>query len=89
MLIRYWFIVFPQNKYGARNIGVTASTSTEAMQLILNTFNKIGWTNISEMEITNAEIVENINIELLDAKHVLPNLGIVNFKGVWFPCLNV
>ncbi len=89
MLKRYWFIITPQDKYGVHNIGVTAFTLTEARQLISNAFARINWTHISEMEIDNAEVIENINIELLDTDHVIPNMGVVTFKGVWFPCLNL
>ena len=88
MLKRYWFIVSPQDRYGACNVGVTASTLNEARQLIKNTFDKINWTHISGREIDEAEVIENINIKLLDAGHVIPNMGVVTFKGVWFPCLN-
>ena len=89
MLKRYWFIVYPQDKYGPGNIGVTAFTMTEARHLINTAFAKLNWTHISEMEIDNAEVIENINIELLDRSHVIPNIGPVVFKGVWFPCLNL
>jgi hypothetical protein len=89
MLKRYWFIVYPQDKYGVRNIGVTAYTLTEARQIINNTFAKLNWMQISEVEIENAEVIENINIELLDTNHVIPNMGVVTFKGVWFPRLNL
>jgi hypothetical protein len=33
-LRRYWFITFPENPYGPRNIGVSAYTKEEAKLLI-------------------------------------------------------
>jgi hypothetical protein len=35
------------------------------------------------------EIIENIDVQLLDKGHVIPNMGPVVFKGVWFPRLNM
>jgi hypothetical protein len=68
---------------------VSAYTKTEAKQLIKSTFTKINWIHISEIEIDKAEIIENIDIQLLDTNHVIPNIGVVTFKGVWFPSLNL
>ena len=31
------------------------------------------------------ECIENIDVSTLDRKHVLPNLGLVTARGVWFP----
>ena len=89
MLKRYWFILSPQDKYGVDNIGVTAFTLIEAKGIIKNAFSKVNWKHISEIEIDKAEVIENINIELLDKSHIIPNMGVVTFKGVWFPCLNL
>jgi hypothetical protein len=34
-------------------------------------------------------IVPDIDIRTLDEKHVIPNIGPVVFRGVWFPRLNL
>jgi len=31
------------------------------------------------------EAIENIDIRLLDQEHVVPNIGMVTFRGIWFP----
>jgi hypothetical protein len=35
----------------------------------------------------DTEVIEDIDISLLDQNHVIPNMGVVTFKGVWFPTL--
>lgn len=30
-------------------------------------------------------IVEDVDVSTLDAKHVLPNMGFVTERGIWFP----
>lgn len=37
----------------------------------------------------NIEIIEDIDIRQLDQGHVIPNMGVVTFEGVWFPNLNL
>jgi hypothetical protein len=31
------------------------------------------------------QVVENVDVSTLDQKHVLPNIGDVTVRGVWFP----
>jgi hypothetical protein len=33
--------------------------------------------------------VVDVDVASLDAKHVLPNIGPVVVRGVWFPALNL
>jgi hypothetical protein len=89
MLKRYWFIIYPDFKYGPRNIGVSALSISEAKKIILETMTKLNWNHISATIIENAEIIENIDIRLLDQGHVIPNMGPVVFEGVWFPFRNL
>jgi hypothetical protein len=37
----------------------------------------------------NAEAVKNVDIQLVDKDHVIPNMGTVIFKAVWFSRLNM
>jgi len=89
MLIRYWFVIYPEDKYGPRNIGVTAHSLKEAKFLICDTLARFNWSHITENCIANADVIEEIDIRLLDKGHVIPNMGIVVFKGVWFPFCNL
>jgi hypothetical protein len=31
------------------------------------------------------ECIENIDVSTLDKKHVLPNMGSIAIRGIWFP----
>jgi len=85
-LKRYWFVIYPQFRYSQGNFGVTAYSITEARQLLKETLAKLHWPIPENLD--NAEVIENIDIRLLDQGHVIPNMGVVTFRGVWFPGLN-
>jgi hypothetical protein len=91
MLRRYWFVIYPQWRYGPWNAGVTAISVEEAKELLLKNFTKINYSEPLNRLKTNMdiEIIENIDVQLLDKEHVVPNMGPVIFKGVWFPRLNM
>ena len=88
MLKRYWFIIYPHDRFGPRNIGATASSKSEAISLIIDSLTKINLTERLVNLNNNTESIENIDIRLLDQNHVVPNMGVVTWKGVWFPNLN-
>jgi hypothetical protein len=77
MPIRYWF----KAKRGL-GFGVTAQSREDAESLL-----RTLWPASSEAEIV--EIISDIDLTSLDQAHVLPNIGLPNVRGVWFPCLNV
>jgi len=91
MLKRYWFVIYPEQRYGSLNAGVTASSITEAKELLLKNFEKINyWEPLERLkEKADLEVIENIDVQLLDKELVIPNMGPVIFKGVWFPRLNM
>lgn len=31
------------------------------------------------------KVIEDVDVSQLDANHVLPNMGVVTVRGVWFP----
>ena len=88
MLKRYWFIIYPEDRFGPRNIGVTANSKSEAISLIVDSLTKINLTERLVNLNDRTESIENIDIRLLDQNHVVPNMGVVTWKGVWFPNLN-
>ena len=85
ILKRFWFIVFPEDRFGPRNFGVTAYSKSEGKELIIDSLNKLNLQSLSANLTDTIEVIEDIDIRLLDQGHVIPNLGIVTFKGVWFP----
>ena len=76
-LKRYWFAT----EVGL-GIGVTAFDIEDAKALIRS--NKYAMKYKPKFE----EYVQDIDIRALDQKHVIPNMGIVVHRGIWFPELN-
>lgn len=74
LLRRYWFET--REHIG---IGVTAFSVDDARNLIDDA--SLAW----DYEVL--EVVENVDIRDLDQGHVVPNMGPVNFRGVWYPNL--
>lgn len=83
-MIRYW-IEFNFENYmpmpsGAKmGCGVTAFSYEDALHII-NTklFNNKPIAPIKHL-------IENVDISTLDAAHILPNMGLPNIRGIWFP----
>ena len=78
-LKRYWFAPDPtQNATSqiAACFGITAWTNEDAKAILH------GDRGLSPDEYI---IEEEIEISNLDAKHVLPNIGDVTVRGIWFP----
>jgi hypothetical protein len=79
----YW-ITFPKNPNLVMAIGVTAYSVADAFQLI------------EEQKISSwfAEALElsircGIRFEDIDIGHVSPNMGPMQFRGVWYPAMNI
>jgi hypothetical protein len=84
MLHRYWFEFdlsrseAPTVRYGL-GCGVTAYDYEDALNLL----KEVAFEESDLPPIRN--VVEDIDIATLDAKHVRPNMGIPVFRGVWYP----
>jgi hypothetical protein len=78
MLRRYWFKT--KDRLG---FGVTAYSVDDAKRLIDDAARRLGW----DYEILR--IVEDVDVRDLDQGHVVPNMGPPNFRGVWYPNLNL
>ena len=77
-LRRFWFEL-----PGHRGIGVTAGTRSEAEALARSAAREMGWST------DLGQVVEDVDVRDLDQNHVVPNMGPVNFRGVWYPALNL
>lgn len=88
-LIRFWFITHPENKFGPKNIGVTAYSKDLAKSIIKKEAAKNPYIEMIAVNLESAKVVEGIDIRLLDRDHVVPNIGPVIFEGMWYPNLNL
>ena len=73
-LRRFWFEI--EKGHG---VGVTAYSIDDARGII----KKEASLNCVEI----IKIIEDIDIRSLDSGHVIPNIGPVNFRGIWYPNL--
>jgi hypothetical protein len=85
---RYWIVICPEDKYGPKNIGVSAFSSHQARNIVKEELARIKWSHISGEVIDNSDIIEDVDIRLLDQNHIIPNIGVVIRLGVWYPNLN-
>lgn len=82
MLIRFWFEFKRSNKdhnavivYGC---GVTAYNKEDAITIMQE---KVFKNKMPTIE----KVIENVNIFELDEGHVIPNIGNIFVRGIWFP----
>lgn len=78
---RFWFRFEPLGEPSAlnRGCGVTAHTLDDALLLLRERV----FTGRQLPRI--AETIEDVDIRTLDQGHVIPNMGVVSIRGVWFP----
>lgn len=90
MMIRFWFeFEFDESdfeKYSSYaglgyGCGVTAYTLDDAKALMRSRIFR------DDPFPTIANLTENVDVSTLDPGHVLPNIGIVVDRGVWYPNL--
>ena len=74
MLRRYWFPV-----PGHWGIGVTAYTRAEAIELATKAADRLTW------RIDPQTAIEDVDVRDLDQNHIVPNMGVVTWLGIWFP----
>lgn len=78
MLTRFWFRTNREMGFG-----VTAWSVADAELLLTSAGFKRG------VDFDTADVVEDVDVRKLDQDHVVPNMGPPNFRGVWFPRLNI
>ena len=78
LLRRFWFRVA-----GAHGFGVTAYSEEEAASMARGAASELG------VSFELLEVIPDVDVQTLDAGHVIPNMGPPNFHGVWFPRLNL
>jgi hypothetical protein len=82
-LHRYWFEFEDTSDFNLPKVfllgcGVTAYDLDDALRLLQGRI-------LQGNKTSYVRVVENIDVSTLDPKHVLPNIGLVNSRGIWFP----
>lgn len=78
-LSRYWFEMNPDFTLPFHNIyfGVTAWTYEDAIFLLKSVIFKTD--GLPPIKLT----VENVDVSTLDTNHVVMNVGVPTFRGIW------
>jgi hypothetical protein len=74
VLNTYWF----ESQVGL-GIGVTAFSLEDAIHLVKND------STASYLKPDFGKYDEDIKLADLDDNHVIPNMGVMQFRGIWFP----
>ncbi len=74
-LRRFWFPVA-----GHLGVGVTAPTLSQARALAEAARARV-WPNAPAID----DVIEDVDLQTLDARHVIPNMAPAVWPGVWFP----
>jgi hypothetical protein len=81
-LVSFW-IRFAGEPELRHSYGVTAHNLDDALELLKH-HQLVG----QDVE-TPIGVSANVRIEDLDQRRVVPNCGPMNFRGVWYPCLDL
>jgi hypothetical protein len=82
-LLRAFWLTFPKDPRLPMGIGVTAYSREDAFAVIAE--QGISW----HLEAAEIEVRQDVTLDDLDQRHVLPNIGPMRFRGVWYPSLNL
>lgn len=79
----FW-IEYTQDENFVLGIGVTAFSQDDAFLLIKECGIDHWFDRAREMKVTS-----DVRIEDLDQKNVVPNIGPLQLRGDWYPCMNI
>lgn len=82
--LRAFWLSFPDDSHLPIGIGVTAYSEADALDL-LKTEGIDAWFAGAR----TVHIAADVRSQDLDVRHVLPNAGPLQFRGVWYPCMNI
>ena len=81
-LISYW-MSFPENERFPLGIGVTAYSLEDAFALVQQ--QGIEW----PAQASRIDVRRGITVHDLDQSNVVPNIGPMQLRGVWYPVMNI
>ena len=79
----YW-ISFPRDSNLVLGVGVTAFSEDDAFRLIEEQGIHEWYQGASEIKVERG-----VRIQDLDQNHVVPNMGPMQLRGVWYPAANI
>jgi hypothetical protein len=82
-LTSYW-IVTPE-PHAPLGFGVTAFSLDDALRTICSE----GYEQYLPADRSLLRVTENVTINDLDQKNVVPRMGPMVMRGIWYPCLNI
>lgn len=88
MLRRYWFnFEIAQTSPLSFGCGVTAYDKDDAIRTLRErVFARTWLTGLSSTDVAPiTQCIEDVDVRTLDQNHVVPNMGVVPCRGVWFP----
>ena len=77
-LLTYWIEV-DRNNSSFKKIGVTAFSLDDAFNILKDQLS-VNFDNDLTFEVT-----EDISFDELDHNHVVPNMGPISERGIWYP----
>ena len=80
-LTAYW--INPGNPTNTLGYGVTAFSVSDAVRML-----RAAGITVPD-DPTLLVVRENVSFAELDPNHVVPNMGPMVVRGVWFPCMNI
>ena len=80
MLRRYWIHLRNADQFAGLQMGcgVTAFDLDDALALLRTH-------GIGDQSLDVETVIEDVDVHVLDPSHVLPNMGVVTRRGIWFP----
>ncbi len=81
--LKTFWITFPKDSNLPFGLGVTAISEADAFELAEK--QGITW----HKDASEIHIQKNVKISDLDQSNIVPNIGPLQFRGVWYPCQNI
>ena len=78
-LVSFWIQPPSEGPFPSHGYGVTAFSSNDALQILREFGIKL------PEDISRFKITEGVRVSDLDQNHVLPNIGPMVVRGVWYP----
>ncbi len=83
MLVRYWFEFHSDGRYLPGGVGLGCGVTAESQDVALEMISQRIF--MGEPLPSVRRVTEGVDVSELDPGHVLPNMGDVSKRGIWFP----